>query len=380
MNTIDILSSAELRQIINNYRDVSRQKVQNAWNLFNLSSYNNQLENFHSDVIASLLNPSGVHSHGDRLLNRFVQLLNTQHGLRIEWGNYGNALVLRESGRLDVWIKNRADKRCIIIENKMNNADDMENQLTRYHKRATQDGYLVDAIVYLSIDGIKKAPMMDDVISRVVRNVAAFDGTDGDLVNGWLHPGKQAVDEESATLIHQYTKLIKHQSNRVMEQDVRQQFYQLVSDDENRKGIVDALRLYNELNTYRRDEFSRKMVNWKPFERKIELSSYGNCATLFQFYKSKGSFFKLDVFFDYHEAWVRLWLPEEDNAGGLEKVQSKLSEIGLLQDFVREKSTRNSSMMVMKVRASDGYNMAQIDGKIYDYVTDLMKRLAALPK
>ena len=103
---------------------IEREKQNNGFNLFTISSYNSYLENFHSDVIAILLSPKERHLQKEKFFKLFLSFLSSKYNAIIDENNYQNYEVLREKGRIDIWIKDKISKRCIIIENKINDAVD----------------------------------------------------------------------------------------------------------------------------------------------------------------------------------------------------------------------------------------------------------------
>ena len=97
---------------------------------------------------------------GSSYLNAFIEMLNKK-GKNIDSNNYLDAAVTREEGKVDILIKSDISKKAIIIENKINNAGDMQRQIPRYYDYVAQNTYIVDAIVYLPLD-IHKKPNTDD--------------------------------------------------------------------------------------------------------------------------------------------------------------------------------------------------------------------------
>ena len=96
-------------------------------------------EEFHSNVLAWLLDPKGTHGCGDHFLKCF--LINAGAGLVDELGDWSGAEVEREWenqvdgewGYLDILIVNRAEQVLCAIENKVFSSEHSE-QLTRYRK------------------------------------------------------------------------------------------------------------------------------------------------------------------------------------------------------------------------------------------------------
>lgn len=176
------------------YVGTIRQPRRGGFNLIELISDYYYRENFYSDIFAALLNPKSSHLENDLFLVLFLDLLNRiKAGEKIDKTNYINSIVVREEKRIDILIK--GGRHAVIIENKINDAVDQPGQLVRYYNSMVQDGYEVDAIVYLTKDG-NKTPSMEgwtDVDNSIIRsklvNIAAYDILNlNDLVKGWLFP------------------------------------------------------------------------------------------------------------------------------------------------------------------------------------------------
>ncbi len=57
----NILCSSSMQSILENYALVQQERQKAAFNLFTISSSTSHLENFHSDIIATLLDKTAVH-------------------------------------------------------------------------------------------------------------------------------------------------------------------------------------------------------------------------------------------------------------------------------------------------------------------------------
>ena len=130
-------------------------------NLFMLISDQYQKENLHSDILKEILDTKGAHEEGDRFLMAFIDYLNKRLGdRRINKEFYKNAFVDREKDRIDIAIKDAKSKRAIIIENKINAAPDMDQQIPRYWAKLEKQGYTIDLVVYLILNGRNKVNLM----------------------------------------------------------------------------------------------------------------------------------------------------------------------------------------------------------------------------
>lgn len=118
-------------------------------------------ENFHSDILEVILNPNTTEIGRKYFMQEFVNLL----GLTQEQFDFNSDFeVIREKEkRIDLFVKNEKKKQAIIIENKINYAPDMDNQLVRYMKHVHKDlGIDNYTVVYLTlIDDKNKKPPLD---------------------------------------------------------------------------------------------------------------------------------------------------------------------------------------------------------------------------
>jgi len=309
-----------------------KEKELAGYNLFTISSYTYYLENFHSDIISSLLNPFGLHNEGYTFLNIFIEYINKNFEQKIELSKYKNVTVLREKGRLDVWIKDESSKRSIILENKINNAPDRDDQLSDYYEYAIKNGYKVDVVVYLSKDGSKIAPAQNKTIEAPVINIGAFMKINYDLLNGWLKPCLEATtNDDSRSFLYQYCKLISHLSNNNMDNELKEAFYQFVDKNKALQTIEDLKNLIIHLPDYRAEKFEKLTTQIAPFKKRFK---YQNNYWIFEKYENEEGSYKLDVFFENNgNAKVVMWNNLKGNNGGYETVEKILKEIGLLERF-----------------------------------------------
>ncbi len=381
MSSIGVYENPELQKILDDYNSVKAKHGLHTWNITSVSSYNTQLENFHSEILASILSPVGYHDENVLYLHLFIEFLNTHYGFSIACSNYQNSWVDTEvMGRIDIGIFDRVSKKCIIIENKINDAPDMPDQLKRYYESCTGNGYEVDAIIYLSIDGKKKAPNFDGKSFEVTRSVGANFGKENDLINGWLIKCKvKSSTDDGSSFLHQYIKLIKHIDNKGNYTKMSMDFYNFVSDKENLDRIKASAQLLQNLDTFRRDEFQKQIHDYKPFESILALQSYGNRGTLFWSFTRNGNKYKLDVFFiDHITAFVRLWTPDNDGLKGLNSVQELLKELNELEEFEIERPNSPNSMMCKRFHYDQYDSIVLLDKAVLEYVNNLFGKLRNL--
>lgn len=104
-----------------------------------------------SEMLAGLLCPTENHGHDSELVEHFLYYI----GVEVELQEDSNLKVEIERNvngrRIDIFISWLEDgkKHAVIIENKLNNAQNQPNQLNDYHDVIVSEGYEVDKIVYM---------------------------------------------------------------------------------------------------------------------------------------------------------------------------------------------------------------------------------------
>lgn len=321
-----------IHTLLQKLQKARREQQLASYNIFTISNQFQARENFHSDIISSLLNPLGLHGEGYSQLNLFIQFLQDHHQTDVDLSNYLNTSVFREKDRIDISIRDESSHHAIIIENKINNAIDQENQLANYYQYLTDQGYVIDAIIYLSKDGCKTAPADHAHLAHLIRNIAAFNTSPADLMAGWLRPSlEKAKNEDTRAFLQQYLKLLQHLSSSYMENEVKEAFYQYVSQNKSIGAITDLKELITSLPDYRAERFGTQTISHAPFARRFR---YHNNYWIFEQYVDGEDSYKLDVFFENTgNAKVVLWNTVKQENGGLETVRALLHRINLLGKF-----------------------------------------------
>lgn len=375
MDTIELLNNTEIQEIVSVYRNNKLKKKKASYNLFSISSYNSYLENFHSDIIASLLNPSELHGQGYKFLNLFVQFLNTYHNISIDPNSFNKVIVTRETGKIDIWIRDRNSGCSIIIENKINNAPDMEDQIDRYFNFAEiKEKYKVVAIVYLSLDGLKMAPRAKQDINHLIRNIGAFTDKSSDLVHGWLIPCLKVADNmDSQSVLHQYINLIQQLGNKNMDTKVNEQFYHFLGKNKGLETVKNIVEMYNSITEYRAIKFSEAITDWTPFQNRfLHKPNYW----LFENYWDGKSNFKLDVWFNIDgSASMVFWDPTNQGEIGKIALTEKLKLINAGDEF--ELTTEDGKYKyIKKFKVDDTHpTMIEVDDAIILFTREFLKNL-----
>lgn len=366
------ISQKEFENIDKRLRNIQDEFKINSYNIFTISSYNSYLENFHSDVIAILLGPEERHKQKELFLNLFLDFLISQ-GAALNKEDYVLCEVTREKGRIDIWIKDNTSKKSIIVENKINNAGDQENQLENYFNYAKNAGFEIDSIVYLTLNGKKNAPLTDiNEINEKILNISAFTNNYNDLSNGWLQKCyEHSQDEDNRSFIFQYLKLIKHLSQIGMDKQIKDEFYSVINKEDGLKKTKAIAELVAKLEEYRADLFFSRINNdYLPFRKTYR---YRPNHWLFENYNDNGIVFKLDVHFHTDgSARIDFWNPNQTEEVQRLNSSSKLNSIGLLKDF---EYGGFGGGMFKKFNLEKYENIQNVDDEIYYFVKQLFEKL-----
>lgn len=285
-------------------------------------------ENFHSQVLAFIF------SNSQDSISEFIHYINKCNGKLIKESNYKMVNVLTEDGRIDILIYDKQSKHCIIIENKINDARDMERQLPRYIEYMHKQDYIVDALIYYSLDGRKEIDdsswtMQDKkMVSEMNLVRIAAVGNSDSLVLGFLKPlitGRRQFSE--ICFYSQYIELLEYLGRNEMKNESMNEFYDKILVSDNYEIAVGIKNMIYNLNTYRRDRIREKYANYKgPFQR---IDIYSNNVTLFRLIpKLTDQNIKLDINCNDDNTQIIFWIQEPQiNSDLIGKILTDINEI-----------------------------------------------------
>ena len=261
-----LLGNNNIKNICHEYEhNAAARKVDIGLNLFALISEIYHRENFHSDILKLFLDSNGKHNEGDKYLQLFLDLLRKSRP-ELKIGEYKNSVIFREKGRIDLLICDENSKTAIIIENKINNAVDMERQLPRYLEDVTSKGYTCEAIVYLRLNK-KSHPSTDNwkdedftEVSKRLIEINACDESNLDLLNGWIYKAeKQTTHIDALLILRQYGTLIKHLGGNVMNKEIMEKFYAEMLKGENYKTALSLTNMMSDMPKYRLENIVKEL-------------------------------------------------------------------------------------------------------------------------
>lgn len=282
MGIQNIEISSELKNILNKFSMAlaESKEFDLGFNVFSLISDSYYKENFHSEIIYALLNPEEKHDEKDLFLNQFIDFVESL-GSEIDINNYriedvsvANEHVIKDQRRIDILISpklNSPKKHAIIIENKINNAKDMDNQLIDYYTHCKTRGLEVDAIIYLSIDGTKKpdknrwkcsAEIKADIDFRL-KFISAYDRDEkGESLYHWLAEcEKKSRMPNNRFIISQYKQLLKSLRKFIMKIDALEDYYEFMAHNAaKRKEVEILISQHNNLIYYYPEKLKNEIV------------------------------------------------------------------------------------------------------------------------
>lgn len=256
-----LLQDFRTKQFLEAYHRLQAEAEGEMINIFKVVSDTYYKENFHSDILAFLLMPYRSSEKGFRYLSKFIDYVNTFLSKEIDSSNYETYEVKREPGRIDVLVLGKSGKEgvchSIVIENKINNAKDMDDQLPRYFGIAEEFSQ-VDAIVYLTKNELKNpnestwTSVRPEEFRQKVTVIRACTGKNNDLIRGWLSGLlEDSTDSRYSLIVEQYINTIQHLGGLVMPYENIADFYEFIREDDNFE-TAQTLSIYvQELIRYR---------------------------------------------------------------------------------------------------------------------------------
>ncbi len=379
-----MITIKEVKKLISDRRDAelkhfaqSQENVDPGFNIFSLVSDIYYRENFHSDVMAAILDVNGKHGAGSTHLFNFIDLINMHKPGLIDSAHYkGTVRVSREAGRRDITIEG-LDKHTIIIENKINDAGDTQNQIPTYVKNLEDRRYTVDAVVYLTLNQSKEpdrrswiaAPAKQSEIIQKLVSVRAFDGSQYDLCSGWLQKCiESATHIDTLSTLRQYFKIIRYLTRNHMDHEyyskLNEYFKITPGSVEAAIHLRDTLSAYPQFIKHRIFEHFKLNDRYRPFNYILPL---GASSFYLDSYQSGGFYFNTDVkVIDLHSVTVDLSVRHEGN-WAKEHPEAVLDEIKLLSKFEWD----NNGRYVHTIKD----NFTEFEKLTIEFVEDLLKRL-----
>ena len=320
-------------------------------------------ENFHSDIICSIFNQK------EYFIEFFIDFINSFNPeLRIDSSNYTNGYASRETHRIDVLIADESSKHCIIIENKINDAGDMRRQLPRYFEIKQKEGFIVDAIVYLSLDGVKSIDKSswlpdDHKIDNLIVEIAASSKNRRSFCEDYLLKLSESnnCSVQEFSFIRQYIDLLNYLRRNEVNNEVMENFYELLKEQKNYQAATDIVQMMKDLTTYRLYKYLRMFMNNKePFD-KIGIWKQGE-GLIFENCKQYTDYnIKFEIY------------PGNDGTYIIFKIQDEDSEENYIKTILNKLSLDSCFHEEWPNGFSTTFNFPAEESKMLDFVNKFLK-------
>lgn len=281
MTNIDNLFK-ELSPHIEKYIENKKKRMETGFNLFYLISDYYYRETFHSDIIAALLDPCEKHGNNNCYTNLYIDMINkkSKEELSKELINkdfYTAPIISKEfptndgtmQGRVDIFIEGdipdeKGKKHCVVIENKLNNAGDTEQQLPKYSRDLETRNFEIDAYIYMPLDPNKEPNKTDwgnkrnDIEKKLVI-IPAYKPDEVNLIDNWLKPALDKSEGDASFVIQQYIRVLNNLTIDIM--DNKEIIEILTKDEKNIETTLDILENSEAFYNNMIDLFIQKLGN-----------------------------------------------------------------------------------------------------------------------
>ena len=358
-NAFSITSKFIDEDMIKRYReyiDKNNFEENYPFNIFELISDIYYRENFHSDIIAKLF-------ENEIVLKNFLDFIG------VDKSKYENCEVEREESKIDILIK--TEKNCIIVENKLNWAKDMPEQLFRYYNECKNNKKLeVDKIVYLSPNSWKQPEeqSIKEIPKELIKTIIGYDGENNDFYTMVLQKSLEEMNnkepKEWRLLLEHYLKILRKTGVTKMD-TLTKKFYEKIKEEpQEYEKIKLIVNMYNNLTTTRANSLISKFINGK---------IWGNPPFVyFDFYiKDKRKNYAINIFVNKYD-YSNLYLySRENDREKFEKdnkdIEAWLKKHNLFEGFEKDETWYNEW--------NKNFKFPEEENELYDFTEKLIECL-----
>ena len=338
------------------YIDKNNFEENYPFNIFELISDIYYRENFHSDIIAKLF-------ENEIILKNFLDFIG------VDKSKYENYEVEREESKIDILIK--TEKNCIIVENKLNWAVDMPEQLFRYYNECKNNKKLeVDKIVYLSPNSWKQPEeqSIKEIPKELIKTIIGYDGENNDFYTMVLQKSLEEMNnkepKEWRLLLEHYLKILRKTGVTKMD-TLTKTFYEKIKEEpQEYEKIKLIVNMYNNLTTTRANSLISKFINGK---------IWGNPPFVyFDFYiKDKRKNYAINIFVNKYD-YSNLYLySRENDREKFEKdnkdIEAWLKKHNLFEGFEKDETWYNEW--------NKNFKFPEEENELYDFTEKLIECL-----
>jgi hypothetical protein len=315
-----------IKNLIGEFNTLSREyelsksmKFDIGFNIFKISSDFYYRENFQSDIICALLNPNESHNEKNKYLHLFIDMLNqSNNNVFINKSDFENSNVEREINRIDILITDSLSKKAIIIENKINNANDTYRQLPKYVE-IIRPQYEIQAIVYITLNSNKMPNTIDwtdeekKYINNLLKIIPSYEPNNNlNLYNNWIVPSIIAsINIDSLFILKQYGNLIKYLNTNTMDIVTIEKFYAAILESDKLQTAKSIRNMLSDLPEYLAIRLENKYKkNCYPFK---SVWRHKLIDTVFEGCEFGNLYLKLDIWCNEDGYKVYFWNPRDAN-------------------------------------------------------------------
>ena len=196
----------------------------------------------------------------------------------VDKSKYENCEVEREESKIDILIK--TEKNCVIVENKLNWAGDMPEQLFRYYNECKNNKKLeVDKIVYLSPNSLKQPEeqSIKEIPKELIKIIIGYDGENNDFYTMVLQKSLEEMNnkepKEWRLLLEHYLKILRQTGETKMDKLTKEFYDKIVNDGKEYEKIELIATMYNDLIKTRLNNLGEEFKgepHYKAIEKKID--------------------------------------------------------------------------------------------------------------
>lgn len=341
------LNQDAIKKICGEYEKHKRESTIRGFNVFTLISDLYYRENFHSDILACLLDRNGSHGEGRKFFDCFIEFLSKQESplkkSSFDKKKFTNYRVEREQGRIDVGVFDETSKKAIIIENKINRARDMDRQLLSYVEFAQEKEYEVLAAVYISPDIPLRpdcANWTSDEINKIekilVPVVAYAPNGKSNMADHYITSCiEDANNCDVISVLRQYGALLKFIGKDAMNYDLMEKFYEEVKNPERWKTVQIFRQMLDEIPRFLPQKIQCMTKNLDKNRKLLKSLKIDEKSTHLQI-EQAGVLLHIDIGFCKNDSVIELSIGDQREDNSISKNLRTLIESSSLKGQLKE--------------------------------------------
>jgi len=264
-----------------------KEKYNDEFNIFMSISDQYRKENLHSDILKLIFNPN-PNPNPDGIGNPeyikiFIDYIEKRLKKKIDL-NYQTIKIEREKDRIDLLISDDK-KNCLLIENKINNANDRENQIGNYYKNLKEKDYNIQAVVYIKLSpekvflkdySIEDSKLRDEITNEklVEISIVNYNNEDcfvNDVIDKCIDISKSTNNIVSTVYLSHYSHLLKILGGKFMTNERKvKNLYKIYSNE----NFLASFRIIGDLWTDQEVDHNIGNVFKDYFEKELKFESH----------------------------------------------------------------------------------------------------------